>query len=70
MSYEQIIGPIIQLIDTIFIYINSLIYDFVSFVYQIFVALAGARIFTSEQYQAIANRVYVIIGVVSLFLIS
>lgn len=70
MSYEQIIGPIIQLIDTIFIYINGLVYDFISFVYQIFVALAGARIFTSEQYQAIANRIYVIIGVVSLFLIS
>lgn len=70
MTFEQIIGPIIQLIDTLFIYINSLVYDFISFVYQIFLALAGAQIFTSEQYQEIANRIYVIIGVVSLFLIS
>ena len=70
MDWNQILGPIIQLLDTIFIYINSMIYDFISFVYQIFIALAGAKIFNSSTYQEIANRVYVIIGVVSLFLIS
>ena len=70
MSFEQIIGPILQLLDTVFIYINSLVYDFISFLYQIFVAIAGAQIFTSEQYQTIASRVYVIIGVVSLFFIA
>ncbi len=70
MSFEQIIGPILQLIDTIFIYINSLVYDFISFLYQVFVAIADARIFTSEQVQAISSRVYIVIGVVSLFFIS
>lgn len=70
MSFEQIIGPILQLIDTIFIYINSLVYDFISFLYQIFIAIADARIFTSEQVQTISSRVYIVIGVVSLFFIS
>ena len=70
MVYEQIIGPILQLLDTIFIYINSLVYDFINFLYQIFIAIAGAQLFTSDQYQEIANRIYIIIGVVSLFLIS
>lgn len=70
MVFEQVIGTIIQLIDTIFIYINGLVYDFISFVYQIFLALAGAQLFTAQDYQDIANRIYIIIGVVSLFLIS
>ena len=70
MDFSQVLGTIIQLVDTLFIYLNALVYDFVSFMYQIFIALAGATVFSSEQYQAIANRIYIIIGVVSLFLIS
>lgn len=70
MAFDQIVGPIIQLIDTIFIYLNSLIYDFISFLYQIFIAIAGAQIFTSDQYQKLANNVYIVIGVLSLFLIA
>ena len=69
-SYEQIISPMIQLIDTIFIYLNTLVYDFISFLYQVFIAIAGAQIFNTEQYQNIANRIYIVIGVISLFLIS
>ena len=70
MSFEHIVGAILQLIDTIFVYINSLVYNFISFLYQIFLALAGAQIFTSEQYKEIANRVYIVIGVVTLFLVA
>ena len=36
MSFEHIVGAILQLIDTIFVYINSLVYNFISFLYQIF----------------------------------
>ena len=70
MFWEQIVGALTQFIDTMFIYLNSFVYSFVSFMYQIFLALAGAQIFNSDIFRAIANRIYIIIGVVTLFLIA
>ncbi|MBR1417077.1 MAG: hypothetical protein IJ572_04595 [Bacilli bacterium] len=69
-DFRDIFAPILQVIDTLFIYINTLIYDFISFLYQIFIALSSAQIFTSDQYQVIADRIYIVIGVITLFLIS
>ena len=70
LTYENIVGSILQVVDTICINISSAIYNVIGFLYQIFMALASAQIFTSDQYQNISKNVYYIIGVVALFLIS
>lgn len=50
--------------------IGSLIYSIISNVYQVFMAISSARIFTSEQYQSVANNIYIVIGIAALFFIA
>ncbi len=50
--------------------LDSIVYSFVSYVYQVFVYLADFTIFTTKDFQTIANRMYIIVGVVALFLIA
>lgn len=50
--------------------LDGVIYGFISSVYKIFMALAGARILNSSLFTEIANKIYIIIGVVMLFVLS
>ncbi|MBQ6686938.1 MAG: hypothetical protein IJN03_00250 [Bacilli bacterium] len=52
--------------------IDSVIYGFVADLFEIFVELANAssKIFTESAISSFANRIYVIVGVVALFIIS
>ena len=50
--------------------LDTLIYGLITSVFKIFMALAGARLLTSEAYYDIANKVYAIIGVVMLFVLA
>ena len=52
------------------IYINSLIYNFVSFLYQVFIAISSARLFSSDDYSKLANGIYLVVGVIALFIIA
>ena len=61
---------IIEGIRAIFLGIDVVIYNFISYCYQIFLYLAGAQIFSEQIYREFANRIYVLIGVVMLFIIS
>ena len=70
MSFSSVIGTIVSVFDTLLIYINAMIYDIISFLYQTFIAISSAQIFTSDQYKRIASNVYIVIGVVALFLIA
>lgn len=70
MDFSNIFGPLLQVVDSIFLYINSFVYDFINFLYQIFMAIADARLFSNDIYMDIANKIYAVIGVVSLFIIS
>lgn len=68
--FGDFFGPLLQSIDTIFLYINAAVYNLMSFFYQIFIAISSARIFTTDQYQNIASRIYIVVSVVALFAIS
>jgi hypothetical protein len=57
------IAGVILLLDTI-------IYGLISGAYKIFMALASARILSSDAYLNIANSLYAIIGVVMLFVLA
>lgn len=55
---------------SIFLFIDGAIFSLISSAYKIFMALAGARLFTNDMYVSIANSVYFIIGVAMLFVLS
>lgn len=50
--------------------LDSWIYSLISSAYKIFMAIASARILSSDAYTAIANKVYIIIGVGMLFVLA
>ncbi len=54
----------------IFLLIDGIIYGFIDKCYQLFMALASARILSNDAIQTFANRVYIIVGVVMLFVLS
>lgn len=60
---EEGIAGIMLVLDTI-------IYGLISGAYKIFMALASARLLTSDAYTQIANSLYAIVGVVMLFVLA
>jgi len=50
--------------------LDGAIYSFIASAYRIFMAVASARILSSDAYTSIANKIYVIIGVVMLFVLA
>ena len=50
--------------------IDSVVYWFLSLLFDLFEALAGAEIISQNAYQTIADRIYVVIGVVMLFFLA
>lgn len=51
----------------IFLSIDAVIYSIISWLYTIFIAIAEARIFTTETISTFIDRLYLIVGVVALF---
>ena len=50
--------------------LDTLIYGLIASAFRVFMAIASARLLSSEAYYAIANKVYLIIGVLMLFVLS
>lgn len=50
--------------------LDTLIYSLISSSFKVFMAIAGARLLSSDAYFEIANKVYVIVGVLMLFVLS
>ena len=59
-----------EAISQLFLLIDSALYQAVSWLYNLFLRLAEAEIFTSEVYENFAQRVYVVLGVVMLFVLA
>ena len=57
-------------INYIFLIIDSFIYGAVNKIYKVYMTLAGARIFSSNLFSAVANRIYAVIGIVMLFVLA
>ena len=57
------LGIVTEAFLGIILTLDSWIYSLISSAYKIFMAIASARILSSDAYTAIANKVYVIIGV-------
>ena len=54
----------------IILILDTLIYGLISSAFRIFMAIAGARLLSSDAYTAIANKVYLVVGVLMLFVLS
>lgn len=63
-------GEIHKLLTELFLRIDSLVYGFISVLYQKFIALASLKMFNDAVYARIENAVYMIVGVFALFLIA
>lgn len=50
--------------------LDTIIYWLIAGAYKIFMAIAGARLLSSDAYTEIANKIYIVIGVVMLFVLS
>ena len=55
---------------TIFLFIDGVIYNFIRYMYDIFMFLAGANIFDESDYGGIVTRIYLILGVVMMFALA
>jgi len=68
---QDFIDGIVSFFYGILLSIDCIIYSFVSYVYQIFLVLAqGADIFDDKIINGFVNRLYIILGVVMLFIIA
>ena len=68
---EQVINGIASFFYSILLWLNAIIYSFISYIYNIFLILAGGgSIFDDKQIGDMVSRIYVIIGVVVLFLVA
>ena len=50
--------------------LDTLIYSLISSSFKVFMAIAGARLLSSDAYFEIANKIYIIVGVLMLFVLS
>ena len=64
------LGIVTQAFLGIILTLDTWVYSLISSAYKIFMAIASARILSSDAYTAIANKVYVIIGVGMLFVLA
>lgn len=63
-------GFLMKLIRYLFLIIDSAIYSFISYAYQMFSFMSQIRIFESDEMKDIANRVYILIGVIAMFFVA
>lgn len=54
----------------IWLVLDTIVFGLINSAYKIFMAIASARLLSSDVYFEIANRIYIVIGVVMLFVLS
>ncbi len=59
-----------KLIRYLFLIIDSAIYSFISYAYQMFNFMSQIRIFEGDEMKDLANRIYILIGVVAMFFVA
>ena len=64
------ITGITQAFIKLFLMLDGVVYSLISYVFQVFVVLAQARIFDGKTIEEIANRAYIVVGVAALFLVA
>lgn len=67
---QPLYKAVLAIFSTIFMALDSMVYAVVNYTYTMFTYIAGARILDSDTLVDMANRVYIVIGVIALFLVA
>lgn len=68
---EDILNAIVGFFYWLFVFIDCIIYSFISYVYQIFLVLAqGGKLIDDKFINDLVGRIYIILGVIMLFIIA
>lgn len=59
-----------ELFYNILLFLDGIIYSFIDKLYQLFMALASARILTEDNIQHFMDRIYIVLGVIMLFVLA
>lgn len=70
LKHLDIGGFLMKLIRYLFLIIDGIIYNFISSCYEMFTFMSQIRIFESEDMQNLANRIYILVGVVAMFFVA
>ncbi len=60
----------LKLIYALLLHIDGVIYNLIRWVYEIFLALAKINIFDADDYNSIIGRIYLVLGVIMLFVLA
>ena len=63
-------GKIWDVIYGFFVTIDTVIYKFVGWLYELYMLISSARIFRTETFEIFINRIYIILGVIMLFFLA
>ena len=63
-------GVIAEYLWKFLIWLVTGIFQFVGYAYQLFIVLAETNIFNNDTYTEIANKIYIILGVIMLFVVA
>ena len=63
-------GIIVQGVMKILLLLDGVIYNFICWFYEIFMYLTRLNLFNNSDYESIVRRVYIVLGVVMLFVLS
>lgn len=55
---------------SVLLFIDGIIYNFIRYIYEIFIFLAKINLFSEDDYNGIVQRIYIILGVVMLFVMA
>lgn len=61
---------IVAIFSFIFLLIDSIVYAIVGWAYDMFTVIAGARVLDESALRDLADRVYIVVGVVALFIVA
>lgn len=61
---------IVSILDGISLFIDGIVYQLLGYMYNLFNVIASARVLSQDTLATLANRVYIVIGVVALFLVA
>ena len=61
---------LVSILSGISLFIDSIVYQLLGYAYNLFNVIASARVLSQDTLATLANRVYIIIGVIALFLVA
>ena len=70
MLTGNVSGILGKILRTIFLWLDSVIYGVIGWLYKLFTLLSEVRLFENDQMRQLQSRIYIVIGVISLFLVS